>query len=94
MDGTPRSKEGATGRLEFGGRDARTWATTQTSIYNSDRVITLRKRPEDLPRPMTDEFVQQVWTADLSLSQSSLAAIPLYTLTDRREVYLETGRAK
>ena len=40
-------------------------------------------RPPDLRHPFADEFAQYAWPADYGLASSSVAATPLYTLSDR-----------
>ena len=51
-------------------------------------------RPPDLRHPFADEFAQYAWPADYGLASSSVAATPLYTLSDRRVIVTESGSKK
>ena len=42
------------------------------------------QRPDHLRLAFEDEFSHLVWSADLGLADASVAAVPLYTLIDRR----------
>lgn len=44
------------------------------------------QRPTELRHPFEDEFAHLVWSADLGLADDSVAAVPLYTLTNRTVV--------
>lgn len=48
----------------------------------------------DLRHPMADGLALQAWLADFDLLQDSVAARPLHTLTDRRNIYPDSGEAK
>lgn len=48
-------------------------------------------RPPDPRHPTEDEFVQQVWSADLGLAENSTVAAPLYPRLDRQEVANAAG---
>lgn len=43
-----------------------------------------RVRPQHLRLPFEDEYAHLVWSADLGLADTSVVAVPLYTLTNRR----------
>eukprot|EP00752_Nemacystus_decipiens_P004057 g3715.t1 len=45
------------------------------------------RRPDHLRLPFEDEFSHLVWSADLGLADTSIVAVPLYTLVDRRVVH-------
>ena len=81
-------QEGLMLEVEMQGRQLRHRTVSAASVKP------FHTRPEYLRHPMTDEFAQQAWTADLGLRQASVAARPLYTLMRKREVSSETGRAK
>ena len=44
-------------------------------------------RPLDLRLPFEDEFAHVVWSADLGSADTSVVAVPLYTVVDRRAVH-------
>jgi len=46
----------------------------------------LPRASPDLRHPLADEFEQYSWSADFGLAAPSVAATPLYTLSDRREI--------
>ena len=46
-------------------------------------------RPDHLRLPFEDEFAHLVWSADLGLTEASVVAVPLYTLTERRVAHGE-----
>ena len=45
------------------------------------------RRPLDLRLPFEDEFAHVVWSADLGSADTSVVAVPLYTVVDRRAVH-------
>ena len=49
---------------------------------------------QDLRHPIADEFTQIVRGADLGLKGDSVAAAPIYTLRDRKEVESEVGTVR
>jgi len=47
-------------------------------------VKPFHQRPAQLQLPFEDEFSHLIWSADLGLADTSVAAVPLYTLTARQ----------
>ena len=60
------------------GRRVRKWTISAANIKM------FQARPEHLRHDFEDEFAHFVWGADLGLAEVSIAAKPLYTLTDRK----------
>lgn len=57
----------------------------QRTVAASD-IKPFHPRPPGLQHAFEDEFAHFVWSADLGLKDHSTAAVPLYTLTNRRVV--------
>ena len=52
------------------------------------------RRSSDLRHPIGDEFAQIAWGADLGLKEDSVAAAPMYTEIDRKNMVSKTGIAR
>lgn len=75
-------QKGLNVELEMQGRQLRSRRVSTDLLKPA--IQPFHKKVENLRYPMNNKFAWQVWAADLSLSQSSVAARPLCTPIDRR----------
>lgn len=73
-------REGLSFTVRLHGRQIR-----QRSVAASD-IKPFHVRPPHLRHTFEDEFAHTIWSVDLGLADTSVVAVPLYTLTDRRVV--------
>ena len=80
--------KGLSAVIEMEGRKKRSRTVSVASLKPFCR------RSSDLRHPIADEFTQIVRGADLGLKGDSVAAAPIYTLRDRKEVESEVGTVR
>ena len=80
--------KGLSAVIEMNGRRKRSRTVSVASLKPFHR------RSSDLRHPIGDEFAQIAWGADLGLKGDSVAAAPMYTLIDRKQMVSESGTAR